>query len=325
MAVFRVEKKKDYTCMSNHSLRNHNLSLKAKGLHALMLSLPEDWDYTLVGLKHICRESIGSINGAIQELEKEGYIIRTRARNEKGQLTAIEYSIYEVPPETTENKASEPNVEKPHVENPHMEKPHVENRSQVNTNKQNTNRPSTKGQRDAYLLTSRAREMEQAIDELRSFIEERIGRPLWHSEIRICTSWVKNNADMDMIHLAVEDNLFRRDNFDLKYVQSTLERWKSIGIDTPLKARNHILDSHVSNISVMAAEIAERNHNDELMERILMGSETKDLQGTRDYMIELYQQKRYDMLLSMARTNYHKDILDYLPDEVREFILKHSV
>jgi len=325
LAVFRVEKKKDYTCMSNHSLRNHNLSLKAKGLHALMLSLPEDWDYTLVGLKHICRESIGSINGAIQELEKEGYIIRTRARNEKGQLTAIEYSIYEVPPETTENKASEPNVEKPHVENPHMEKPHVENRSQVNTNKQNTNRPSTKGQRDAYLLTSRAREMEQAIDELRSFIEERIGRPLWHSEIRICTSWVKNNADMDMIHLAVEDNLFRRDNFDLKYVQSTLERWKSIGIDTPLKARNHILDSHVSNISVMAAEIAERNHNDELMERILMGSETKDLQGTRDYMIELYQQKRYDMLLSMARTNYHKDILDYLPDEVREFILKHSV
>ena len=167
--------------------------------------------------------------------------------------------------------------------------------------------------------------MEQAIDELRSFIEERIGRPLWHSEIRICTSLVKNNADMDMIHLAVEDNLFRRDNFDLKYVQSTLERWKSIGIDTPLKARNHILDSHVSNISVMAAEIAERNHNDELMERILMGSETKDLQGTRDYMIELYQQKRYDMLLSMARTNYHKDILDYLPDEVREFILKHSV
>ena len=155
MAVFRVEKKKDYTCMSNHSLRNHNLSLKAKGLHALMLSLPEDWDYTLVGLKHICRESIGSINGAIQELEKEGYVIRTRARNEKGQLTAIEYSIYEVPPETTENKASEPNVEKPHVENTHMEKPHVENQSQVNTNKQNTNRPSTKGQRDAYLLTSR--------------------------------------------------------------------------------------------------------------------------------------------------------------------------
>jgi len=325
LAVFRVEKKKDYTCMSNHSLRNHNLSLKAKGLHALMLSLPEDWDYTLVGLKHICRESIGSINGAIQELEKEGYIIRTRARNEKGQLTAIEYSIYEVPPETTENKASEPNVEKPHVENPHMEKPHVENRSQVNTNKQNTNRPSTKGQRDAYLLTSRAREMEQAIDELRSFIEERIGRPLWHSEIRICTSWVKNNADMDMIHLAVEDNLFRKDNFDLKYVQKTLDEWKSSGIDTPLKARNHILDSHVSNISMMAAEIAERNHSDDLREKILMGNEMTDLQGTRDYMIELYQQKRYDMLLSVAHTTYHKDILDYLPDEVREFILKYSV
>ena len=174
------------------------------------------------------------------------------------------------------------------------------------------------------MLTSRAREMEQAIDELRSFIEERIGRLLWHSEIRICTAWVKNSEDMDMIHLAVEDNLFRRDNFDLKYVQSTLEKWKSSGIDSPLKARNHILDSHVSNISMMAAEIAERNHNDDLGEKILMGNEMKDLQGTRDYMIELYQQKRYDMLLSMAQLTYHKDILDYLPDEVREFILKHS-
>lgn len=323
MAVFRVEKKKDYTCMSNHSLRNHNLSLKAKGLHALMLSLPEDWDYTLVGLKHICRESIGSINGAIQELEKEGYIIRTRTRNERGQLTSIEYMIFEVP-KTPENKASEPNVEKPHVENPHMEKPHVENQSQVNTNKQNTKRLSTKGQRDAYLLTSRAREMEQAIDELRSFIEERIDRPLWHSEIRICTGWVKNGEDMDMIHLAIEDNLFRKDNFDLKYVKKTLDEWKSSGIDTPLKARNYILDSHVSNIEVMASEIAERNHNDDLKDKILFGSEMKDLQGTRDYLIELYETGRYDMLLSFAHTTYHKDILDYLPEEVREYIQKHS-
>ena len=135
---------------------------------------------------------------------------------------------------------------------------------------------------------------------------------------------MKNGEDLDMIHLAIEDNLFRKDNFDLKYVQKTLNEWKTSGIDTPLKARNHILDTHVSNISMMAAEIAERNHNDDLREKILMGNEMKDLQGTRDYMIELYQQKRYDMLLSMAQLTYHKDILDYLPDEVREFILKHS-
>lgn len=325
MAVFRVKKNENFTCMSNHSLRNHNLSLKAKGLHALMLSLPDDWDYTLAGLKHICKESIGSINGAVQELEKEGYIVRYQDRDEKGRMTSFVYTIFEEPPKKAGNNASDPHVEKPHAEKPFTEKPHAENQSQVNTNKQNTKRQSTKGQRDAYLLTSRAREMEQAIDELRSFIEERIGRPLWHAEIRICTSWVKNNADMDMIHLAVEDNLFRKDNFDLKYVQKTLDEWKSYGIDTPLKARNHILDSHVSNISMMAAEIAERNHSDDLREKILMGNEMTDLQGTRDYMIELYQQKRYDMLLSVAHTTYHKDILDYLPDEVREFILKYSV
>ncbi|MBR2749810.1 MAG: DnaD domain protein [Clostridiales bacterium] len=325
MAVFRVKKNENFTCMSNHSLRNHNLSLKAKGLHALMLSLPDDWDYTLAGLKHICKESIGSINGAVQELEKEGYIVRYQDRDEKGRMTSFVYTIFEEPPKNAGNKASDPHVEKPHAEKPFTEKPHAENQSQVNTNKQNTKRLSTKGQKDAYLLTSRAREMEQAIDELRNFIEERIGRPLWHAEIRICTSWVKNNADMDMIHLAVEDNLFRKDNFDLKYVQKTLDEWKSYGIDTPLKARNHILDSHVSNISMMAAEIAERNHSDDLREKILMGNEMTDLQGTRDYMIELYQQKRYDMLLSVAHTTYHKDILDYLPDEVREFILKYSV
>ena len=107
-------------------------------------------------------------------------------------------------------------------------------------------------------------------------------------------------------------------------VRKGFDKWKSSGIDTPLKARNYILDSHVSNIEVMASEIAERNHNDDLKDKILFGSEMKDLQGTRDYLIELYETGRYDMLLSFAHTTYHKDILDYLPDEVREYIQKHS-
>lgn len=72
MAVFRVEKTKDFTAMSNHHLRNTELSLKAKGLLSLMLSLPEDWDYTTKGLAHICRDGVDSITTALKELERTG-------------------------------------------------------------------------------------------------------------------------------------------------------------------------------------------------------------------------------------------------------------
>ena len=77
MAVFRVEKNKGYTVMSNHHLRNKELSLKAKGLLSQMLSLPEDWDYTLAGLSLINREKIDAIREAVRELENAGYIQRS--------------------------------------------------------------------------------------------------------------------------------------------------------------------------------------------------------------------------------------------------------
>ena len=83
--------------MSNHHLSNTELSLKAKGLLSLMLSLPENWDYTTKGLAAICKDGIDSISSCIRELEKHGYIIRERMRNEKGQLTMIEYTILEQP------------------------------------------------------------------------------------------------------------------------------------------------------------------------------------------------------------------------------------
>lgn len=80
MAVFRVEKTKDFTIMSNHHLRNTELSLKAKGLLSLMLSLPEDWDYTTKGLAHICKDGVDSITTALKELERHGYLTRQRLR-----------------------------------------------------------------------------------------------------------------------------------------------------------------------------------------------------------------------------------------------------
>ena len=97
MAVFRVERNKGYTVMSNHHLRNKELSLKAKGLLSQMLSLPEDWDYTLAGLSFINREKIDAIREAVKELERAGYIVRSRERDEKGRLRGADYVIFEQP------------------------------------------------------------------------------------------------------------------------------------------------------------------------------------------------------------------------------------
>lgn len=97
MAVFRIEKTRDYTVMSNHHLRNTALSLKAKGLLSLMLSLPEGWDYTTKGLARICKDGVDSICAGVRELEEQGYVIRERVRNANGQLGAIEYTILEQP------------------------------------------------------------------------------------------------------------------------------------------------------------------------------------------------------------------------------------
>ena len=97
MSVFRVEKTKNYTTMSNHHLRDKNLSLKAKGLLSQMLSLPENWDYTLKGLSVINKEKVDAIRSAVKELEQAGYLVRGRERDEKGQLGKTEYLIREVP------------------------------------------------------------------------------------------------------------------------------------------------------------------------------------------------------------------------------------
>ena len=157
MAIFRVKKTRDFTIMSNHHLRDKKLSLKAKGLLSLILSLPEDWDYTLKGLSYICKEGIDAVRMAVKELEDAGYIERRRFRNEKGQLKSIEYIIHEIPeteqedtPEEpkSENTAQEPVFcepisEKSIEEVPTSEIPMLGKATQLNTNIQNTKEINT--------------------------------------------------------------------------------------------------------------------------------------------------------------------------------------
>ena len=132
MAVFRIEKTRDYTVMSNHHLRNTNLSLKAKGLLSLMLSLPENWDYTTKGLARICKDGVDSICAGVRELEEQGYVIRERVRNPNGQLGAIEYTILEQPRPLEREK---PERENPILGSPVLEEPEQENPAQLNTNR----------------------------------------------------------------------------------------------------------------------------------------------------------------------------------------------
>lgn len=117
MAVFRVERTRDYTVMSNHHLKNRMLSLKAKGLLSIMLSLPDEWDYTLRGLAAISKEGVDAIRQAILELEEAGYIVRARSRNDKGQLSGTEYVIYEHPQPVSDS----PVLESTTQENPVMD------------------------------------------------------------------------------------------------------------------------------------------------------------------------------------------------------------
>jgi len=133
--------------MSNHHLKNKALSLKAKGLLSLMLSLPDDWDYTMKGLAVISAEGIDAIRQALAELEKHHYVVRARVRDDKGCLRGAEYVIHEQPLAETvpgdpipENPALEnPILDNPTLENPALDSPTLANPMQLNTKEKNTN------------------------------------------------------------------------------------------------------------------------------------------------------------------------------------------
>lgn len=135
MSVFRIEKNKNYTVMSNYHLRDRNLSYKAKGMLSYMLSLPDDWDYSMDGLCAISKESRDGIRSIIRELEEYHYVKIEKVRGAKGYFS-YNYFIYEIP-HFEEHKHDENN---PDMENPYLDSPSVESTTQINTNKINTNK-----------------------------------------------------------------------------------------------------------------------------------------------------------------------------------------
>lgn len=137
MSVIRVNKTKDYTIMSNYHLNDINLSLKAKGLLSVMLSLPEDWDYSIRGLAAISKEGEKAIRTVLTELEDAGYLTRTRVQDNKGRFSDVVYDIFEKPTqnlaENEENQGFEPCAQKRHVDEAHVEKDRQLNTKELNT------------------------------------------------------------------------------------------------------------------------------------------------------------------------------------------------
>ena len=155
MAVFRIERTLDYTVMSNHHLKDTALSLKAKGLLSMMLSLPDEWNYTTRGLAAICKEGVDAIGGALRELEKAGYIVRRQLRGPGGRISDTEYTIYEKPcpgaeeppeepgPDTTPPDTGAPDTAFPYLVEPDMVEPSTEKPAELNTKRSNTQKSNT--------------------------------------------------------------------------------------------------------------------------------------------------------------------------------------
>ena len=222
MAVFRVERNKGYTVMSNHHLRNKELTLKAKGLLSQMLSLPEDWDYTLAGLSYINRESVDAIRTAIWELEKAGYIKRHQGRDERGKMTAIEYVIYEQPQPLLDLPILEnPTSDNPLLENSTSDKPTSENPMQINKDILNTDLPKKDksitdlSNTDSIPILSPRFEKSLTSSPYKDDAaepQERKGKEAaTESAVEIYREIIKDNIDYDVL---IHDNRFDTDRLD---------------------------------------------------------------------------------------------------------------
>ena len=216
MAVFRIERTRDYTVMSNHHLRDKALSLKSKGLLSMMLSLPEDWNYTTRGLAKICKEGVDAIGGALRELESAGYIVRHQLRDRQGRISDTEYVIYEQPqpkaPDTPQPDMASPDTENPYLADPDTEKPAELNIEKSRTQKSNTQGSSTDS--IPFRGTAAARPPERKGRDAMSVEEMQSYRDLVLENIEydhLCREFATYREDLDeIVELIVETVCARR-------------------------------------------------------------------------------------------------------------------
>ena len=260
MPVFRVQKTKDFTVMSNHHLKNKDLSLRSKGLLSFMLSLPEDWDYTLKGLATLNKEGVDAIRSAINELEAFGYIERRRLRNDKGQLGDNEYIIHELPI-LSEPKQTEPILENPTLDNPEQAEPVQGKSTQLNTNKSNTEISNTD------LLNTYPINSTEAIEPKQP---EQIGM----DEILAYRQLVKQNIEYDI--------LCERRNGNVGMLNEIVD----IIVETVCTSRKELtVASEKRNAEIVKSKLLKLNS--EHIEYVLdcMKNNTTDVRSTKQYLL----------------------------------------
>ena len=238
MAVFRVEKNANYTTMSNYHLRDKGLSLKAKGLLSFCLSLPDSWDYSVMGLVAVCKEGRDCIMSTLSELEETGYLRRSRARKADGTLGAAEYVIYEYPQPVTESTAAKtaaakasdsapskspgleppmsglpvsasPMLEKPTQVIPTLEESALENPPQISTNLINTklnNNEENKGTRHKYGAYRNVLLTEEELSRLKAEFPED-----WQQRMERLSEYMASTGKHYRNHLATIRSWSRRD------------------------------------------------------------------------------------------------------------------
>lgn len=206
MSVIRVHKNANYTVMSNHHFKEKKMSLKAKGLLSLMLSLPDDWNYSISGLVKLSKDGKDSVMSALAELEEFGYLIRHKKINSKGQFSGVEYNIYEAPQRDIP-VAGNQHSEKSKAENSHEENPPQLNTNELNTNLLITDKPNTK---ENILNKVYIEEFENILNEevsneslrqlYREYIEmrESIDSPMTARGIRMLINRCERLANMDL-------------------------------------------------------------------------------------------------------------------------------
>ena len=225
MAKFKVNKTKDYTIMSNYHLKEKNMSLKAKGLLSVMLSLPDNWDYSISGLVAISLENETSIKSALSELKKLGYLEVIKLmpnESETGRIDYI-YNIYEKPKQ--EGKKQE-------LENLPLEILEVENQGQLNTNNKynNINIINTKKQNIDY-INNNSSSIEKR-DTIYDFLEQNFGRTLNGIEIEMIKEWNDNELTRYAIKQAVLNG-----KYNVKYINTILVNYRNNSITTVQQAQ----------------------------------------------------------------------------------------
>ena len=214
MAKFKVKKTKDYTIMSNYHLKEKNMSLKAKGLLSVMLSLPDNWDYSIAGLVAISQENETAIKSALSELKQFGYLEVIKLmpnESETGRIDYI-YNVYEKPKQEGE---------KQEVENLPLEILDVENQGQLNTNNRILNNKSN----NMNIIST-------INNNIYDFLQKELGRTLSSTEIEKVKEWEDNELTRYAVKVAILNGAYT-----INYIDTIIYNWQKLGIKSVSQAQ----------------------------------------------------------------------------------------